>query len=425
MALERLLHRSAHNRPGKFIVACLLVIGSLFWASQHLFVRPAAGQANPSDPIYNTYLPLIQAQAEPLPTPDRIWDPRLDQRGAVLVPAQVTPGTGYWRLIKAVWFNSIESAGRHHILVDTLAVSGTRQTDVTVLIRWPEGTTTVTTQAKADEAFAADFPMFSIAPAYVAHPDDGAPADQVEGMGMGEIDDPLRAHHTSYGLTWQWTIAGATITPTLTPTATATPTVTATSTPTGTVTPPTGTLTPTTTPTATSTSTTTPTATPTVTATSTPTGTVTPPPTGTLTPTATPTTTPTETSTPTTTPTPTPTATPQASLIFQTAEIAGCLPNDQGSRFAGSLRLAGQLVDGYRVVFSYEADGPWVTAPAISGNGQPGFYTHIISVGGARSGNWFAWIVDGDGTRISALAAFTTDGVGGVCNIVTVNFSGP
>ena len=81
-------------------------------------------------------------------------------------------------------------------------------------------------------------------------------------------------------------------------------------------------------------------------------------------------------------------------------------------------------MDGYRVVFSYEADGPWVTAPAISGNGQPGFYTHIISVGGARSGNWFAWIVDGDGTRISALAAFTTDGVGGVCNIVTVNFSG-
>lgn len=375
MALERLLHRSTHNRPGKFIVACLLVVGSLFWASQHLFVRPAVGQANPSDPIYNTYLPLIQSQAAPLPTPDRIWDPRLDQRGAVLVPAQVTPGTGYWRLIKAVWFNGVESAGRHHILVDTLAVAGTRQTDIPVLIRWEEGTTTVTTQAKTGEEFAADFPMFSIAPAYVAHPDDGAPADHVEGMGMGEIDDPLRAHHTSYGLTWQWTIAGATITPTLTPTATATPTVTATSTPTGTVTP-------------------------------TPTGTLTP------------------TSTPTTTPTATPTATPQASLIFQNAEIAGCLPDDQGSRFAGSLRLGGQLVDGYRVVFSYEADGPWVTAPTISGNGQPGFYTHIISVGGARSGNWFAWIVDAEGERISVLAGFSTDGLGGACNVVTVNFSG-
>ena len=378
MALERLLHRSAYNRPSKFTIACVLVVGTLFWASQHLFVRLAAGQANPSDPLYNTYLPLIQSQAAPLAAPDRIWDPRLDQRGAVLVPAQVAPGAGYWRLIKAVWFNSVESAGRHHILVDTLTMSGARQTDVPVLIRWAEGTTTVTTQAKTGEEFAADFPMFSIAPAYVAHPADGAPADQVEGMGMGEIDDPLRAHHTSYGLTWQWTTAGATITPTLTPTATATPTVMATSTPTGTVTPT---------------------------------------PTGTLTPTST---TPTATSTPTATPT----ATPQAGLIFQNAEIAGCLPNDQGSRFAGSLRLASQLVDGYRVVFSYEADGPWVTAPAISGNGQPGFYTHIISVGGARSGNWFAWIVDAEGERISVLAGFTTDGVGGVCNIVTVNFSG-
>ncbi len=289
------------------------------------------------------------------------------------MPAQVTPGTGYWRLIKAVWFNSTESEGRHHILVDTLALSGTRQTDVPMLIRWEEGTTTVTTQAKAGEPFAADFPMFSIAPAYVARPDDGAAADQVEGMGMGEIEDPLRAHHTSYGLTWQWTIASAPITPTLTPVVTTTPTVTATSTPTAT-----------------------------------------PTPTSTLT--ATPTSTP--------TPTATPTATPQADLIFQHAEIAGCLPNDQGSRFAGSLQLAGQLVDGYRIVFSYEADGPWVTAPAISGNGQPGFYTHIISVGGARSGNWFAWVVDAAGDRISALAGFITDGRGGACNVVTVNFSG-
>lgn len=82
-------------------------------------------------------------------------------------------------------------------------------------------------------------------------------------------------------------------------------------------------------------------------------------------------------------------------------------------------------MDGYRIVFSYEADGPWVTAPAVSGNQQPGFYTHIISVGGARSGNWFAWIVDVAGERISALAAFTTDGIGGACNVVTVNFSGP
>ena len=79
---------------------------------------------------------------------------------------------------------------------------------------------------------------------------------------------------------------------------------------------------------------------------------------------------------------------------------------------------------GYRVVFSYEPDGNWVTQPAITQSTPLGFYTHIIGVGVARAGNWFAWMVDENNQRISVLASFTTDGPGGACNIVTVNFSG-
>lgn len=231
------------------------------------------------------FLPVIQRDGAPIPEQELEWDPRLDQRGAVLIPATVTPGAGYWKLIQAVWFDVEESGGRHHIFVETLDETSQRQTGVPVLIQWPEGTTTITTQAKPGEPYAADFGMFSIAPAYSARPDDGVPADKVDGMGMGNIDEPFLAHHTSYGLTWQWTVAGsaATPTPSVTPTATITPTSTPTVTITPTVTPP---ITITQTPVA---ATPTPSATLTPTVMSTPTIT----PTGTITPTITPTVTPT------------------------------------------------------------------------------------------------------------------------------------
>jgi hypothetical protein len=180
----------------------------------------------------------------------------------------MTPGRGYWKLIRGVWYDVEESGGRHHIFVDVLDEDDRRQRGVPVLIEWPDGTTTITTQAKPGESFAADFAMFSIAPAYSARPDDGAPADRVDGMGMGSIDEPFLAHHTSYGLTWRWTIApsAATPTPSATATATTTPTLTAVVTgtpPAATPTPP-ATMVPTSTVTPTSTITPTSTVTPTV-----------------------------------------------------------------------------------------------------------------------------------------------------------------
>jgi len=230
------------------------------------------------------YLPLLvrsQAESTPAPTPTiqpeppREWDPRLDQRGAQLRPAVVEPGQGYWRLVKAVWFDEAESGQRHHIFVDALHSNGQRVVGLPVRVYWATGETTVTTQPKPGEAYAGDFAMFAIAPAYGARPNDGNPADEVWGMGLGSIELPFHSIHTSYGLTWRWTVAsGPANTPTPTATPTPTPTFTPMATPTSTpivpstvvpeITPtppaPTATPSPTRTPTATATPSATPTA---------------------------------------------------------------------------------------------------------------------------------------------------------------------
>ncbi|MCB0144196.1 MAG: hypothetical protein KDE50_30190, partial [Caldilineaceae bacterium] len=129
---------------------------------------------------------------EGIPTPTPVpgngeleWDPRLDQRTVQLTTAQPSPGQGYWKLIKGVWYDVTESEGRHHIFVDTLDPNSARQSDVPVLISWPDGNSTINTQLKPGEEYAADYGMFSVGYEYSARPDDGAPADTVSRLGMG------------------------------------------------------------------------------------------------------------------------------------------------------------------------------------------------------------------------------------------------
>jgi hypothetical protein len=359
----------------------------------------ALGQGGDETPTFGLFLPLIQGEPGTTTTPaptttpvancERSWDPRLDQRGAIFLPATVTPGEGYWCLVRAVWYDSQESEGRRNVFVDILNEAALRQPGVPVRITWPDGEHTIITQAKPGEPYAADFPMQSLAPAYRAQVNDGAPSDAIDGMGLGEIDDPSHAHHTSYGLVWQWTIAEEPPTPTATATLTVTLTITPSRTPTGT-----------------------PSITPTGTVTTTPTATVTPTPT----PTASRSPSPTTTSTPTATPTP-------SSLPFQPV-IAGCVPNDQGTRFSGTIFVNGQPADGYRVVFRFgEGYGTPATGAVISGPNPPGSYTHIISAGFASPGTWTTWLVDANGAPMSTPAIFTTDGPGGACNVVTINFT--
>jgi hypothetical protein len=168
------------------------------------------------DPTEETPTPTTVPTTTP---PDREWDPRLDQRGAVLQEATVTPGQGYWKLVRGVWYDEVEAGGRHHVFVDVRNADGNRIVNVPVRVYWESGHAHIQTQAKPGELYAADFGMSVRAPAYGAFPDQNdEPADKVWGMGLGSIEQPFHTIHTSYGLVWQWTIAPDP------PTATATPT---------------------------------------------------------------------------------------------------------------------------------------------------------------------------------------------------------
>jgi len=182
-----------------------------------------------------TDTPTVTPTPSPTATPTSIepyWDPRLDQRGTILIPAQVQPGQGYWRLVRGGWYaeNEPPFQGQHHILVDTVNPFGQRQIGVPIQITSLDGSqlfATLIAELKPGELYAANFPMYAVAPAYRAVPADGNPADAVSGMGMGSIEQPRYAIHTSYGLLWQWTIApGATPTPSPTATKESTPTAT-------------------------------------------------------------------------------------------------------------------------------------------------------------------------------------------------------
>lgn len=181
-------------------IIALLLLGAAVFFLPHV----AAASGPHSEPEHQLFTPLIQNMHQPQQPLE--WDPRLDERGAALVPAQVTSGQGYWRLVEAIWYNEIESQGKHHIFIDMLDSSGQRQVGVPILIL-NGGSFTITTEAKPGEPYAANFAMFARAPAYSAHPNSGAPADQVTGMGLGDLEHPDWNIHTSYGLIWRWTIA--------------------------------------------------------------------------------------------------------------------------------------------------------------------------------------------------------------------------
>ncbi len=128
---------------------------------------------------------------------------------------------------------------------------------------------------------------------------------------------------------------------------------------------------------------------------------------------------PTPPPTPTYTPTPRPTPTPTPSYVYNKAVLYGCEPNAGITEVHGTVYYNHQPHNGARVVFSTRPDGPWVTEPVISGPhaGYPdwndGFYSHIIGWNQARGGEWFFWIVDENGKRISVIAQVHTDDVAG------------
>ena len=254
------------QRNGSFIARGNTCLGAVLGVGLALLALLALGNRLAAPPEAAAAQVLPPATAWPIPdwgvepgdyapayTID--WDPRLCQRYAQLVPANVSAGVWYWRLVKARWYDEGEApfSGQHNIFVDTLDGAGNRQTGVTVRFSWSGGHQDYVTEAKPGEPAATNFPMYAVAPAYGAQPISGGPADMVIGMGLGNIVHPTWTIHTSYLLVWRLTLAtgegapavcGASVptptpthTPTTAPTATPTPTPTPTATPLPTATP--------------------------------------------------------------------------------------------------------------------------------------------------------------------------------------------
>jgi hypothetical protein len=133
------------------------------------------------------------------------------------------------------------------------------------------------------------------------------------------------------------------------------------------------------------------------------------------------------------TPVPQPTAPPPpavSSYKFNIALVQRCDRQPAGNWVEGTVYIGGQPANGERVVFSYAPDGPPVTQPTITGphpgydNWNPGFYSHIINAPGVgpQPGNWFVWVVDPSGNRISEIANWQSTGPGEGCNAAVVDF---
>ena len=136
---------------------------------------------------------------------------------------------------------------------------------------------------------------------------------------------------------------------------------------------------------------------------------------------------PTNTPVPAPTAPPAPTEPPKPQYKFNIVEVSRCERQPAGNWFEGTTYVNGQPQNGHLVAFSYEPDGP-IVATMLSGphEGYPGwktgFYSHIINATNPQAGNWFVWVVDETGRRISEIGNFQTTGPGEGCNQAVVDF---
>lgn len=110
-----------------------------------------------------------------------------------------------------------------------------------------------------------------------------------------------------------------------------------------------------------------------------------------------------------------------ANRLVNTAQLLHCHANAGSTRATGTVRLNGHPVDGYRVAFSWQPDGEVVASKASA---EGGLYTHILLASGPREGNWWFWIENSDGHRISEMAHVHThkDPAAGNCQHAVIDF---
>ncbi|MCX6050826.1 MAG: SH3 domain-containing protein [Chloroflexi bacterium] len=123
-----------------------------------------------------------------------------------------------------------------------------------------------------------------------------------------------------------------------------------------------------------------------------------------------------------------PTQPPKSTYKFNVVVVSKCEPQAAGNWFEGTTYIGGQPQNGYKVVFSYAPDGPPITDPVQSGphQGYPGwrtgYYSHIIHAHGPEAGNWYVWVVDDAGQRISDIGHWSSTGSDNTCNQAVVDF---
>jgi uncharacterized protein YraI len=119
---------------------------------------------------------------------------------------------------------------------------------------------------------------------------------------------------------------------------------------------------------------------------------------------------------------------PANNYKFNIVVVSKCDRQPAGNWFEGKTYVNGQPASGYKVVFSYAPDAPPITAPVVSGphpgyeGWDAGYYSHIINASGPKAGNWYVWVVDDSGNRISEIGNWTSTGPGEGCNQAVVDF---
>ena len=125
---------------------------------------------------------------------------------------------------------------------------------------------------------------------------------------------------------------------------------------------------------------------------------------------------------------PAPPPAPTNKYKFNVAVVGTCARQPAGNWFEGKTYIGGQPASGYKVVFSYAPDAPPITSPVVSGphpgyeGWDAGYYSHIINASGPKAGEWYVWVVDDSGARISEIAHWTSTGPGEACNQAVVDF---
>lgn len=187
----------------------------------HVDLRAAVAKGYKSPPVTGaqtvqdqTFIPNVSSgpsvptQPQPdLPPVD--WDKRLTARGVKVVTPPMVPGSWYWRVVKARWYNEQEAdqlGPDHHIMADTLDANGARKTGVKLYVEWPSGNHEIVTEAKPGEPYSANYPMSPSRNEYSIEVFPASePSESLVGIGMGaETPSGFNAGiHTSTGVTFE------------------------------------------------------------------------------------------------------------------------------------------------------------------------------------------------------------------------------